>query len=191
MSITANLNPTDEYRACSSNPCTHGSTCIDLPSSTFTCLCATNYTGQLCDQEIIHKKYTIPAFDGRSYVRMKPLKAYHKLSIEVEFKTYSHDGILLYNQQNIDGQGDFISLAIVNGYVEFRYNLGNGPVVITSLDKVQLKRFHRVIIKRYHRDGMLKLDEEEDVAGQSKGSLRALDLTDDAYIGFVPSNYSR
>lgn len=185
------MNPTDEYRACSSNPCVHGSTCVDLPSSTFTCLCTANYTGQLCDQKIIHKKYTIPAFDGRSYVRMKPLKAYHKLSIEVEFKTYSHDGIILYNQQNIDGQGDFVSLAIVNGYVEFRYNLGNGPVIITSLDKVQLKRFHRVIIKRYHRDGMLKLDEEEDVAGQSKGSLRALDLTDDAYVGFIPSNYSR
>ena len=187
----ANISPTDEYQACSSSPCYHGGTCIDLPSTAFTCVCDTNYTGQHCETELIRKSYKIPAFDGRSYIRMKPLKAYHKLSIEIEFKTYSHNGIILYNQQRFDGLGDFVSLAIVNGFVEFRYNLGNGPVVITSLDKVQLKKFHRVIIKRYHKDGILKLDEEEDIAGQSAGSLRALDLIEDAFIGFVPSNTSR
>lgn len=46
---------------------------------------------------------------------MKTLKAYNKLSIEIEFKTNKNDGILLYNQQNLDGTGDFVSLAIVNG----------------------------------------------------------------------------
>lgn len=137
------------------------------------------------------KKYEIPAFDGRSYVRLKPLKAYHKLSIEVEFKTYSYNGIILYNQQKSDGLGDFVSLAVVNGYVEFRYNLGNGAVVITSLDKVELKKFHKIVIKRYHRDGMLRFDDGEDVAGQSKGTLRALDLLEDAFVGFIPTNNTR
>lgn len=97
----------------------------------------------------------------------------------------------MYNQQKTDGVGDFVSLAIVNGFVEFRYNLGNGPAIITSLDKVELKKFHKVIIKRYHRDGVLKLDDGEDIAGQSKGSLRALDLLDDAYVGYVPTNFTR
>lgn len=31
----------------------------------------------------------------------------------------------------------------------------------------------------------------EDVAGQSSGNLKALDLSEDAYIGSVPANYSR
>jgi coxsackievirus/adenovirus receptor len=79
----------------------------------------------------------------------------------------------------------------VGSYVEFRYNLGNGPVVITSLDRVEMKKFHRVVVKRYHRDGMLKLDDYEDVAGQSQGSLKALDLVEDAYIGYVPTNVSK
>lgn len=122
---------------------------------------------------------------------MKPLKAYHKLSIEMEFKTYGNDGILLYNQQRSDGLGDFVSLAIIKRFVEFRYNLGNGPIIITSLNKVQLNQFHRIIIKRYHRDGMLKLDEGEDIAGQSMGSLKALDLTEDAFVGYVPFNSSK
>lgn len=122
---------------------------------------------------------------------MKPLKAYHKLSIEIEFKTYSNNGILLYDQQKVNGLGDFVSLAIVDGFVEFRYNLGSGPVVITSLDKVQLKKFHRVIIKRYHRDGLLKMDDEEDVGGASGGVLKALDLVEDVFVGYVPTNYTR
>jgi coxsackievirus/adenovirus receptor len=38
---------------------------------------------------------------------------------------------------------------------------------------------------------MLKLDDCEDVAGQSQGPLKALDLVEDAYIGYVPTNVSK
>lgn len=59
--------------------------------------------------------YQIPAFDGMSYVQLKQLKAYHKLSVEVEFISYAKDGIILYDQQKEDGSGDYVSLAIVDG----------------------------------------------------------------------------
>lgn len=62
-----------------------------------------------------HKAYDIPSFDGKSYVQLKRLKAYNKLTLEVEFKSYTNDGILMYSQQKPDGTGDFVSLAIVNG----------------------------------------------------------------------------
>lgn len=189
--LAADSEPTDEYRACSSSPCHHASTCVDLPAATFTCVCSSNFTGPLCETEIFRKQYDIPSFHGRSYARLKPLKAYHKLSIEVEFKSHSDDGILLYNQQKVDGLGDFVSLAIVNGFVEFKYNLGNGAVLIRSLDKIQLGKFHRVVLKRYHRDGILKLDDAEDVAGQAMGSLKALDLLEDTFVGYVPTNHTR
>lgn len=191
MKISANLEPTDEYRACISSPCHHASTCVDLPSATFTCVCNANFTGTLCETEVVRKQYDTPAFHGRSYARLKPLKAYHKLSIEVEFKSHTNDGIILYNQQKADGLGDFVSLALVNGFVEFKYNLGNGPVLIRSVDKIQLGNFHTITLKRYHRDGILKLDDGEDIAGQAIGPLKALDLLEDTYIGFVPTNYSR
>lgn len=54
------------------------------------------------------------AFNGHSYVQLKKLKAYHRFSLEMEFKSFSDDGILLYDQQQQDGSGDFISIAIVN-----------------------------------------------------------------------------
>ena len=49
---------------------------------------------------------------------MSRLKAYHRFNIEVEFKTYADNGIILYNQQKNDGTGDFVSLAIVDGSVD-------------------------------------------------------------------------
>jgi coxsackievirus/adenovirus receptor len=113
------VTPTQEFRACLSSPCHTTSTCIDLPSATFVCACRPNYTGLLCDEEINKRDYEVPSFDGKSYVRMNRLKAYHKFSIEVEFKTYADNGLILYNQQKSDGTGDFVSLAIVDGLVFF------------------------------------------------------------------------
>lgn len=65
---------------------------------------------------IFFSDYDIPAFNGNSFVKIKKLKAYHKLSIEIEFKTYADNGILFYNQQHADGTGDFVSIAIINRY---------------------------------------------------------------------------
>ncbi|KAK0077851.1 hypothetical protein PV326_009744, partial [Microctonus aethiopoides] len=183
--------PSEDLRACVSYPCHSSSTCIDLPSSTFVCICHPNYTGLLCDEEINKREYDIPSFDGKSYVRMSRLKAYHKFSIEIEFKTYADNGIILYDQQKNDGTGDFVSLAIVDGYVQFRYNLGNGPVILTSPERVTMKNYHRIAAKRYHKDGVLIFNDGEDIAGQSQGMLKSLDLTQDTFIGNIPTNYSR
>ena len=49
----------------------------------------------------------------------------------------------------------------------------------------------RVIAKRYQRDGLLQLDNNDSVAGQSQGTLRALDLLEDAYVGYVPTTTSK
>ncbi|XP_049948231.1 agrin-like [Schistocerca serialis cubense] len=135
--------------------------------------------------------YHVPAFDGSSYVQLRGLKAYHKLSIEVEFITYASEGIILYSQQKEDGTGDFVSLAVVDGHVEFRYNLGNGPVWLASEQRVAPGRLHRVTARRYHRDGQLRVDGGPEVAGQSQGPLRALDLRGDAYVGAPPTNVSK
>lgn len=40
------------------------------------------------------------------------------------------NGVIFYNGQRTDGKGDFISLALNDGILEFRYDLGKGPAVI-------------------------------------------------------------
>ena len=72
-------------------------------------------------------------------------------------------------------------------YIEFRYDLGTGPSLIRSLREIKLGQWHRVQARRWHKDGILKVDQEEDVVGQSQGSLRSLDIGEPTYVGGIPT----
>lgn len=63
-------------------------------------------------------RYFIPSFGGKSYLAFKTMKAYHTVRIAVEFRAVELSGLLLYNGQS-RGK-DFISLALVGGFVELR-----------------------------------------------------------------------
>lgn len=54
-----------------------------------------------------------------------------------------------------------------------------------------MKDYHRIVAKRYHKDGVLIFNDGDDIAGQSQGMLKSLDLNQDTYIGSVPTNYTR
>ena len=73
-------------------------------------------------------------------------------------------------------------------YIEFRYDLGTGPSLIRSLREIKVGQWHRVQAKRWHKDGILKVDQEEDVVGQSQGSLRSLDIGEPTYVGGIPTH---
>lgn len=60
---------------------------------------------------------------------------------------------MLYNGQKED-QGDFISLVLSNGYVEFRYELGSGPAILRSANPVEMGKWHIVKISRERKTGM-------------------------------------
>lgn len=64
-------------------------------------------------------RYFIPSFGGKSYLAFKMMKAYHTVRIAMEFRATELSGLLLYNGQN-RGK-DFISLALVGGFVELRW----------------------------------------------------------------------
>ena len=71
--------------------------------------------------ELQKKSINIPSFWGHSYIALPRLQAYSKLSIELEFTSYSEFGILLYNGQTVTGEGDFVSLAINKGNLELTF----------------------------------------------------------------------
>ena len=56
-------------------------------------------------------------------------KAFH---IELWFLCQRLNGLLLYNGQNSNGHGDFLSINLVGGRVQLRYDLGSGPANLTT-----------------------------------------------------------
>ena len=53
-----------------------------------------------------------------------------RLGIELVFKPTSKEGLLLYNGNRNDGQGDFMAIFLNQGFVEFAFDLGSGISVV-------------------------------------------------------------
>ncbi|RWS26008.1 Agrin-like protein, partial [Leptotrombidium deliense] len=101
---------------------------------------------------------------------------------------FSENAIILYNGQSVSGNGDFVSLTLKDGRVEFRYNLGSGVAVLQSRQKIDLGSDVTVIAKRHLRDGRLTVSGQKEVVGKSPGFMKSLDLGDHLYLGNVPES---
>jgi agrin len=73
-----------------------------------------------------------PEFHGDSFLALPKLENVARaFSVEIWFLTRATSGLILYDGQLIGGRGDFISLNLVNGHVQFKYDLGSGAANIT------------------------------------------------------------
>ncbi|KYO31536.1 agrin isoform C [Alligator mississippiensis] len=169
-------------RPCDSHPCLHGGTCED-DGKEFTCSCPAGKGGAVCEKSI---RYFIPSFGGKSYLAFKTMKAYHTVRIAMEFRASELSGLLLYNGQN-RGK-DFISLALVSGFVELRFNTGSGTGVITSKVPVEPGKWHQLVVNRNRRNGMLSVDGESHVNGESPTGTDGLNLDTELFIGGAPED---
>lgn len=59
-------------------------------------------------------------------------------------------------------------------------------VVLKSSQKVVPGKYHKIVARRYLKDGMLAIDGQETVSGKSLGTLNYLDLVENLYVGYVP-----
>ena len=75
----------------------------------------------------------VPAFNGNSYIELPGMKMSDQHKVEVEFFSSEPNGMIFYQGQKKDGNGDFISLNMVDGFLEFRYDLGSGPAELRYL----------------------------------------------------------
>jgi len=60
-------------------------------------------------------------------------------------------GLILYNGQ-YEGGGDFVSLSLKNARVEFRFDVGSGPVAIIS-DEILLHAWHTLRFRKRRNTG--------------------------------------
>nr|XP_020637908.1 agrin isoform X3 [Pogona vitticeps] len=169
-------------RPCESHPCLHGGTCED-DGRDFTCSCPAGKGGAVCEKSI---RYFIPSFGGKSYLAFKMMKAYHTVRIALEFRASDLSGLLLYDGQS-HGK-DFLSLALVNGFIELRFNTGSGTGIITSRVPVEPGKWHQLVVNRNRRNGMLSVDGEPPVHGESPSGTDGLNLDTDLFVGGAPED---
>merc|ERR1719342_105377 len=124
-----------------------------------------------------------------------PFKSLTTTNIELRFRSWKPDGILLESR---GGAGDFLILSLVSGKLQLRWELGSGPGMLVvgetgregrhnnggdnrgtkggEMGGMGLGRWHKVKVKRYHRDVQLTVDRQLVVIGRSKGSHKSLNV---------------
>uniref|UniRef100_A0A8C5IPX4 Agrin n=1 Tax=Junco hyemalis TaxID=40217 RepID=A0A8C5IPX4_JUNHY len=170
-------------RPCESQPCLHGGTCQD-DGHRFTCSCPAGTGGDLCEKA---PSGSIPSFGGSSVLAFRTMRAYHTVRISMEFRALEPRGLLLYNAQR-HGK-DFISLALLGGFVELRFDTGSGTGTVTSRVPVEPGRWHRLLVTRNRRTGTLAVDGEPPVSGHSPPGTDGLNLDTELFIGGVPHEH--
>nr|CAH7733355.1 unnamed protein product [Callosobruchus chinensis] len=165
--------------ACSPYACGVGR-CIDL-ENTFTCECPLGRAGRRCEREITVNE---PAFQNDAYIAYPTPKPNRRLKITLKVKPNSHDdGLLLYCGETEEGHGDFVSLAIKDGGVEFRFDAGNGPVVIRHREELQPGKWHALTASRSLSDARLLVDGRTPVVEKLSGNHKTLNLQTSLYVG--------
>lgn len=78
---------------------------------------------------------TTPLFDGEeSYIAYPPLTNIHDdLRVELEFKPMERDGLMFFCGGKKMKVEDFVAISMVDGRVEFRYELGTGKKINIDL----------------------------------------------------------
>eukprot|EP00105_Crassostrea_gigas_P027037 XP_011448233.1 PREDICTED: agrin isoform X6 [Crassostrea gigas] len=170
---------------CSDSPCLNNGVCELDKSLGYRCLCPLQKAGSICHQAA---KFTVPSFTGdKSYLQLRQkTKPNDDLMFAIQLKILNDDGIVTFASQYPNGTGDFIAVTVVNGYLEFRYDLGSGMALIRSKDQLKKNTYHKVLVNRMGRSGQLQVDNSPVWSGESQGTLTSLDLEEFLYLGNVP-----
>uniref|UniRef100_A0A8C0VGJ5 Agrin n=1 Tax=Cyanistes caeruleus TaxID=156563 RepID=A0A8C0VGJ5_CYACU len=186
-----------ERNPCEPSPCHASATCLVLPDRGALCACPMGRQGHLCEQVTEQDRSVpfLPEFNGFSYLELNGLQSFvpdlqDKMSMEVVFLAKNPSGMIFYNGQKSDGKGDFVSLALHEGHLEYRYDLGKGPALLRSKEPVPLNTWISVLLERSGRKGVLRVNNGERVTGESPVPHMVLNLKEPFYVGGAP-DFSR
>ncbi|KAJ8708619.1 hypothetical protein PYW08_010001 [Mythimna loreyi] len=161
--------------------CQHGGGCVAN-----VCLCPLGYAGVKCEITLDLK---VPRFNGSSYLRLPGLgsAAESWLDIQITLKPSSGEGLVLYNSERSDGDGDFFSLHLRDYFVEFAFDLGAGIALVRSAYPVEPNKWHSVSVSRAGRRATLRVRGAGAARSvSSRGARRRLALRQPLLLGGAP-----
>ncbi|KHJ45819.1 immunoglobulin domain protein [Trichuris suis] len=180
--------PTD----CVENLCGAHGVCLSM-NGDYRCKCFVGYAGDHCEHLAPVDQHAY--FNGESYIEFPRAILPHASSedieqIELKFKTTKSDGLILWHgryPKSFGSDSDYLSLSVVDGFLEFSYELGGGPLHIVSSSTVNDGLEHFVKLTRKGRHGEMELDDLEPESGMSDGILAILNAEGNVFLGGVPN----
>nr|KAG5704759.1 hypothetical protein BaRGS_005215 [Batillaria attramentaria] len=171
-------------------PCQNGGTC-NMVNGQYVCSCPLGFMGGDCEAEItIGAKFEVA---GNGFVEFERSLLPHRRrqtgeTISFTITTVEPNGLMFWQGQRPGEQsgGDYLILILQGGFVEFRYELGSGPAVLTSTQRVDDGFQHTIEAQRVGRNGNLTVDGSQSVTGSSKGPLQVLNVQGNIFFGGVP-----
>ncbi|ROL53760.1 Pikachurin [Anabarilius grahami] len=173
---------------CEKVTCANGGICFANRADGFICLCPLGYKGFLCEESFL---LSLPQFNESmfSYASAPwPQPSHNYLSFmefEVTFQPTNPDGTLLYTDDA--ASRDFLSISLVGGFVEFRFDCGSGATVIRSEEAVAMEVWHELRVSRTAKNGILQVDNQRPVEGMAEGAFTQIKCSSPLYIGGVPN----
>lgn len=167
---------------CDNVVCQNGGVCHAKTADLSVCLCPLGFHGEICEKET---SVQIPHFNGHSHLEFEGLSRSVLAFTEIEavVKPEAKNGMILYNGYTRDRKGDFISLALHDGYVEYTFDLGTGPARLRSHLPLTLNHWHVIRASRTGLEGVLQVDDQPEVIGQSQGAYTQLTLLENLFLG--------
>ncbi|KAK7503357.1 hypothetical protein BaRGS_00005278, partial [Batillaria attramentaria] len=126
-------------------------------------------------------------FGNNPYSRQEFSKMPSRIRIRsefsLEFKTTASSGLLFYaaDTKHIDS----LSLYMVDGQINYRFNCGTGPANISSEKTYNDGQWHKVVFIRVRRLGKLTIDGDMVGRGESSGPTRAINVNPPYFVGGI------
>ncbi|XP_063909335.1 fat-like cadherin-related tumor suppressor homolog isoform X4 [Zophobas morio] len=177
---------------CAREPCPPYKNCIpDASTAGYSCQCPEGFAGAMCDVDIskCHDQNCYIArnpisFSGKSYSQYRIINKKSiedQLSLSLRIRTVQPTGNLMYAA----GKVDYNILEIVNGAVQYRFELGSGEgIVRESSVYVSDGRWHEVKLERDRNSAKITIDGTHTAQGSAPGISDILNLqSDEMYLG--------
>ncbi|KAK7494115.1 hypothetical protein BaRGS_00014588, partial [Batillaria attramentaria] len=182
---SVNIADCGDRSLCDRNPCRNGALCQDISMTDYRCICPEQFT-----EITIGAKFEVA---GNGFVEFERSLLPHRRrqtgeTISFTITTVEPNGLMFWQGQRPGEQsgGDYLILILQGGFVEFRYELGSGPAVLTSTQRVDDGFQHTIEAQRVGRNGNLTVDGSQSVTGSSKGPLQVLNVQGNIFFGGVP-----
>nr|XP_023651622.1 protocadherin Fat 4 [Paramormyrops kingsleyae] len=135
---------------CECNPCFNGGSCQNGLDGYY-CHCPFGVFGKHCELNSY-------GFEELSYMEFPSLDPNNNY-IYIKFATIKSNALLLYNHDNQTGEkAEFLALEILEGQMQFSFNLGSGTYKLRTTKSVADGQFHTVIARRAGMAASLTVD---------------------------------